>query len=151
MKTKIVAFLTIFFSLINAALFFPLTSLAQVVDPNEAIGTLDKPPGAAQLDVKAQAETGSDIGLMLLVSNIIKLMTIVMGLWALINFLMAGYKLITGQGDPGAMGKAQNQITLSVLGLVLIIATYTAVGIIGLLFFGDAGFILNPTVTGPTP
>lgn len=178
MKFKVAVFWVVLIGIFSAGLFFPTRSLAQGQgqdceggrcdpgltcnadlnicgpasdgnSPLNTIGTIEKPPGVAQFDAKAQTETGSSIGLIYFVSNIIKLVTIVMGLWALINFIMAGYKLITGQGDPGALGKAQSQITLSVLGLVIMIATYTIIGIIGLLFFGNAGYFLSPTIAGP--
>lgn len=108
-------------------------------------GNISPPPGVGLYDTRA----GGQIGLMYFISNAIKLATLVAGLWVLLNFVMAGYEFLKSSGDSAAYGKVAKRLTMSVVGLVIIIAAYAIVGVIGLLFFGDAGFILNPTIQGP--
>ncbi len=88
---------------------------------------------------------------MVFVSNILQFATLAAGLWTLFNFVLAGYTYITSSGDSSAHGKVKDKITMSVLGIVIIVASYTAAGIIGLVFFGRADYILNPTISGPGP
>lgn len=111
----------------------------------DAVGSIEVTPGIERFDTQA-----GGIGLMLFVSTLIRFATIIAGIWVLFNFILAGYTYLTSSGDAGAHGKVQNKITMSVLGLILIVATYTLIGIIGFIFFGDAGYILNPEISGPT-
>lgn len=114
--------------------------------PDDIFGNIDLPEGVAKYDAQAG---GGTIGLLGFFSNILNLFTIVMGLYVLYNFIMAGYLYITSAGDSGAHTKVKDKVTWSVVGLAVIVMAYTITGIIGLVFFGDAGFILNPTIIGP--
>lgn len=111
------------------------------------VGQIAPPPGTTEYNTKA----GQSIAIVFFISNLLKLATVVAGLWSLVNFILAGFKFLTGQGDPGAMSKVINKITMSVLGLILIIIAYTATAVIGLLLFGKADIFLNPQIPGPTP
>lgn len=106
-------------------------------------GEIKKPPGVAGFD------SGGGIGILAFVSAIINLLTIVAGIWVLFNFVLAGYQYITSSGDTSAHGKVRDRITMSVLGLIIIASAYTIMAVIGLLFFGNAAFFLNPTLSGP--
>lgn len=123
---------------------FVFALIAQAANnANNIIGKVDQPAGVAQYgDV-------SSGGLVLFVSNLIKLATIVAGVWVLFNFITAGYIYITSQGDTAAANKVKDQITSSVLGLVIIVVSYTAIALISFFLFGDAGYILSPKI--PTP
>ena len=114
----------------------------------DIFGTIEPPPG---VNSYIGESTLRGAGLILFVSNLIKVFTIVMGVWILINFLIAGYTYITSQGDTSAHGKVRDRLTMSVIGLVIIVSSYTISAVIGLVFFGDAGFILSPTISGPPP
>jgi hypothetical protein len=111
------------------------------------IGTIDEPPGVDLFNAKTGVADG--IGIVIFVSNAIRLFTVIAGVWVMINFLIAGYDYITSKGDASAHTKVRDRITMSVIGLVLIVGSYTIVGVISFLFFGDPGFILNPEITGP--
>lgn len=113
------------------------------------IGTIDTPPGVAQYQAAAEAETGADIGLIYFISNLIKIFAVVAGIWTLFNVVLAGYIYLTGSGDAGAHQKVQTQVTNSIIGLLLIVLSFTFGGLIGFIFFGDATFILSPRL--PTP
>lgn len=115
---------------------------------NDIFGTIDAPAGVAKYNTAALGETGSDIGLILFLSNIIRIATVVAGIWVMINFILAGWSYITSAGDSKAATDASAKMTNSLIGLAIIIGSYTLAAIIGLVFFGDASYILNPQITG---
>jgi hypothetical protein len=123
-----------------------LSTLLAEVDPNDIIGNVVPPAGVAVYNDKV-GENG--IGLLLFISNLIKLGTIVAGIWVMFNFISAGYIYITSAGDSSAHKKVSDQLTMSVIGLVIIVASYTIAGLLGLIIFGDPGYILNPQICGP--
>lgn len=115
--------------------------------PAEIVGTIEKPAGLAAFDLDAG---GADsIGLLVFISNLLKIGTVIAGIWVLFNVVMAGWMYITSSGDSNVHGKVRDQITNSVLGLIVIVSSYTIAALIGLIFFGRADYFLNPTI--PTP
>jgi hypothetical protein len=118
------------------------TLLAQA-DP-DVFGNVTPPPGVAAYDAQA-----GGIGLVLFASNLIRLGTIIAGIWVFFNFITAGYEYITAAGDTGSHKKVQEKLTMSVMGLVIIVMAYTVAGVLGLIIFGDASYILNPKICGP--
>jgi len=126
---------------------FPQTIFAGngggLADPGGAIGQIEKTPGLDRFDSQA-----GGIGLLLFISTLMRLATIIAGVWVLFNILLAGYTYLTSSGDSGAHSKVQNKVTLSIMGLILIVITYTVIGIISFFFFGDASYILNPVING---
>jgi hypothetical protein len=106
-------------------------------------GKIETPPGVELY----QAEVGGDdIAIILFISRMIQIATIVAGIWVVFNVFLAAYQYFASNGEASAHVKVKDALTMSVLGLGLIIASYTIAGIIGLLLFNDAGFILNPTL-----
>lgn len=119
--------------------------LAQI--PSDVLGKVEQPVGVAQYN----QNSASGIGIILFISNLIKVATVVAGIYVLFNIILAGYIYITAQGDSAAVNKVKDQITLSVIGLVIIVAAYTLIAVISFVLFGDAGYILNPVIRGPLP
>lgn len=76
-----------------------------------------------------------------LISRIIGVMTIIAGLWFLFQFVIAGYGYMTSSGDSKRMSDAYNKITSSLIGLVVIVAAYAIISLIGAILGFD---ILNP-------
>ena len=115
------------------------------VDNLEAVfGNVVAPQGVQQYNIAA-----GGIGILLFLSAILRVFTIAMGIFAMINFLLAGYDYINAMGNTQAHTKVKDRLTMTVIGLVLIVGSYTIAGIIGLVFFGNAAFILNPELVGP--
>lgn len=140
------AFFKLFPIVITA--FLSAAGLANAATPGADIfGSIVPPAGVSKYDAEA-AGSGGGLGLMIFFSNIVKLMTIVAGLWVFVNFLLAGWSIVTGSGDSGATKKAYDKILYSVIGLVIIVGSYTLIALVSLLLFGKADFILNPTITG---
>jgi hypothetical protein len=121
--------------------------LANLIADANIFGTVDPPPGIKQFNDKAGT---NGIGILIFFSNMIKLLTIVAGLWVFFNFISAGYTYITAQGDSSAHTKVKDQITMSVLGLIIIVAAYTIIALLSFALFGNPAFILNPVITGPS-
>ncbi|MDA1080002.1 MAG: hypothetical protein O2840_04930 [bacterium] len=112
---------------------------------NLGIGKIAVPPGVDKYQ-DAAAGSGATIGIMLFISMLVKFAMIVAGIWAMLNILLAAYQFFNNKGDAGQYQKVSQQITNTVMGLVLLMSLYTIVAVIGLIFFGDAGYILNPTL-----
>lgn len=88
-------------------------------------------------------------GLIVFVSNLIKLITAIGGLLLFLNLVLAGLKYIMSGSDPKAIQEAGSNITNSILGLVIIAASFIIIAILSLVFFGNPTYILNPTISGP--
>ena len=108
------------------------------------IGTVKPPPF---LDPTKYGDYTT--GITAFISNLLKLLTIVAGLWALINFLLAGLAFLTSSGDPKLVENAWKQIYMSILGLLVIVLAYALTALISYILFGDASIILHPKVYGP--
>jgi hypothetical protein len=91
----------------------------------------------------------SENGPLNLLSNVFQLVVVVAGLWALINLIFAGIQYIGAQGDPKAIESAWKKITLSFLGLLVIVSAFTIAAIVSALLFGSAGAVFHPQIYGP--
>ncbi|MEN8253606.1 MAG: hypothetical protein ABFQ62_04495 [Patescibacteria group bacterium] len=121
--------------------------VGKVYAADDVFGTLEAPQGVA--DYNQQAGGADAIGIILFASNAIKLFTVVAGIYVLYNFVRAGLSLVSGGGKSDKYSEATNKMTMSVIGIILIAASYTIAGLIGLIVFGDATYILNPKICGP--
>lgn len=88
-------------------------------------------------------------GLPLFLGNIFKTMAVAGGLFALFNLVTAGIDYISSQGDPESITKAQSKIYMSLVGMIIIVASYSLAAIIGKILFGDYSAILAPKIYGP--
>lgn len=117
-------------------------SSCTVNDPTSITGNVEPPQGVAEYNA------AGGIGILRFGSQIIFILNIIAGLFAMYNFLIAGLTYITTAGDSGAHNKVKDKLTYTFVGLALIVSTYTVGGLIGLIFYGDAGFLLNPQLQG---
>lgn len=88
-------------------------------------------------------------GLIGLMSNVFKTITIVGGLFMVINLVVAGFMYVSGGHDPKQTAAAWQKIYMSLIGLVLMVGAYAIAGVIGWILFGNPAAILNPTIYGP--
>lgn len=88
-------------------------------------------------------------GLVLFFSNILRLIFVVAGILAFVNFIIAGFQYMGAGGDSKELEKAWGRIWQSFLGLIIIIGSFAFAALAGQLIFGDANFILNPQIYGP--
>lgn len=109
------------------------------------------PPEAIQKYINAQACTGNAAacGLILFFNNLVKLLTVIAGLYAFINLILAGYAFMSAGGDPKAVEKAWAKIWQSLIGLLIIAGAFVLTAIFGWILFGNPAAILIPVIYGP--
>ena len=112
------------------------------MDTTSLIGTVKSPLPAAY-----QSVAGG--GLILFLTNILRLVFVVSGIFAFINLILAGFQFMSAGGDPKAVEKAWGKIWQSLMGLILVVGSFALAALFGYLLFGNAGFILNPQIYGP--
>ncbi len=108
--------------------------------PSSVVGTITNP-------LTYGSATGG--GLILFLTNIIRVFFVVAGILAFLNFIIAGFQYMTAAGDSKALQSAFDRIWQSLLGLILIMGSFALAALFGFLIFGDPGFILNPKIYGP--
>ena len=77
------------------------------------------------------------------VNNFIKIIIVAAGMFALFNFITAGYTFITSGGNPDKVEEAWNKILHSFLGLAVIASSFILAGIAGQLLFGNPTYFLQ--------
>ena len=87
--------------------------------------------------------------LILFLNNVIKLVIVVAGLFAFFNIIFAGYAFMSAGDDPKKMAAAWSKIWQSLIGLLIVAASFLLAAIFGYIIFGEWNAILNPTVYGP--
>ncbi|OGJ37488.1 MAG: hypothetical protein A2383_00490 [Candidatus Pacebacteria bacterium RIFOXYB1_FULL_39_46] len=108
--------------------------------------TEDVPLGGFTPPTDAYSE-GSDVGtgaltnLELFVSNIIGFLTALGALFFVVQFVIGAFQWISSEGDKGKLEKARNQMVHGALGMIIIIASYSIIGLLGSLLGFD---FLNP-------
>lgn len=82
-----------------------------------------------------------------LIQLIFNLMIMVGGLYALFNFILAGYAFMSAGDNPKGMESAWAKIYQTIIGLVFLVGAFLLASIIGLIIFGRADALLNPSIT----
>ncbi len=88
-------------------------------------------------------------GVGLFITNILRLFFVAAGVYALLNFIIAGYSYMNAAGDTKKLSAAWSRIWQSLIGLVIIVGSFAIASLFGYLIFGRADFILNPVIYGP--
>jgi len=107
------------------------------------LGSIDVPKGVDIIN----EQTDGGIGIIIFISNMIRFVIILGGIWTILNIFFAAYTYITGGGKSESHQKVRDRFSMSVIGLLLMIVSYSIAALIGLIFYGDANFILTPTLT----
>ena len=117
---------------------------AQEGEFDQLVGKVRVPEGVSLINT----EVGQDqIGILLFASKLIQIITVIASIWAVVNVILAAYQYLSGGGKAENHSKVNNILTMSVTGLIIIVATYTIAGLIGSIFFGNAMYIIKPTIT----
>ena len=120
---------------------FPARLFAQTAE-ELGLGTIEIPAGP---DIYQQ-RSGEEIGLIFFISAMIKVFTIVVGVYAAFNMFLASYHFFSLSGDAGGFQKAKDQFVQSTIGLLIIVLSFTLTGLVSYIFFGDPTFILSPKI-----
>jgi hypothetical protein len=115
------------------------------MDPSSIVGEVKNPLPTAYQGITA-AQGG---GLIHFLTNILRFVFVVAGMFAFINLILAGFQFMSAGGDSKAVEKAWGKIWQSLMGLILIVGSFALAALFGYLLFGDAGFILNPKIYTP--
>lgn len=127
-------------SLILNSLF--LIPVIPVRAQSSLFGDVDSPYAANLGDLCASGPT-------IFFGNIIKIMIVAAGLFAFINLIVAGFTYISSSGDPKATTAAWQKIYMSLIGLIIMVASFIAAILIGEILLGSPTAILAPTIYGP--
>ena len=88
-------------------------------------------------------------GLIVFLNNLIKLLIVGAGLFALLNFVLAGYGFLSAGGDSQKIGQAGAKIWQSLIGLLIAAGSFVLAAVFGQLIFGRWDAIINPSIYGP--
>jgi hypothetical protein len=90
-------------------------------------------------------------GLVMILSNLVKMVIVVGGLYAFWNLLTAGFTFMSAGGDPKAISKAWDKIWQSIVGLLIVAGSFVIAVIIGALIFGSANatILISPRIYTP--
>jgi len=136
MKKNISIFLIITF-------LFVLGIFRTMVYAQNPLGTVNPPPGPNQF------LNGNVGGLSLLISNLLKTAIAIAGLYAVVNFLLAGYSFMSAGGDPKKIADSWAKIYQTIIGLLFTVGAFVIAAMVSKLLFGDYGYIFQLRVFGP--
>lgn len=108
----------------------------------QVVGRID-PPGPVG------SYGGVEGGLGKFLNNIFMLLTVGAGIFALFNFIMAGYTYMGAKNDKEKIANAGAMIVNSLIGLLIIASAFVIAALAGQILFGHWDFILNPKIYGP--
>jgi hypothetical protein len=77
----------------------------------------------------------------IMISNTLGLLTVGAGIFFIFYFLLAAIGMIAAGGDSGKLNKAKDQMLHGALGLIIVVAAYAIIGLLGSVIGLD---ILNP-------
>lgn len=102
----------------------------------DIVGTI-KPPGTI---VDQPSQVGAFIG------TLIRFITVVAGLYALIQLILGGFGYVTSAGDKGKVQENTQRMLYAIIGLVTIGASFIIASLVGRLLFGPDFNILSPVL-----
>lgn len=79
-----------------------------------------------------------------LVSSIIGVMTVAAFIWFIFQFLIGGFNWITSGGDKAKLQSARDRITNSIIGLIVVVISWSMLSLAGQ-FFGIDFTLSNPS------
>lgn len=132
--------LSVLFTLIS---IFVVGVLATNVYAQNPLGTVNPPPGPNQF------LNGNVGGLSLLIANLIKTAIALAGLYAVVNFVLAGYSFMSAGGDPKKIEDAWAKIYQTIIGLVFTAGAFVLAAMVSRLLFGSYGYLFQLKVFGP--
>lgn len=88
-------------------------------------------------------------GLTQFLSNVVRLLIVAGGLFALFNIILAGYGFMGAGDDPKKMAAAWAKIWQSLIGLLFVAGSLVLAALFGWLLFRDATIFLKPKIYGP--
>src|SRR5438132_13045647 len=106
----------------------------------QIFGTIATPPALANFGDVSSGGLGKFLNL------ILKLLIVGGGIYALFNLILAGYAFLSAGDDPKKIEGATAKIWQTAIGLVFMAGAFVLAAIFGLLIYGKADAILNPSI-----
>jgi hypothetical protein len=78
-----------------------------------------------------------------LINIILRTLIVGAGIYAVFNFVLAGYSYLSAGGDSKQVQLASAKITQSIIGLTVAAGSFVIAGIVGQLLFGDPWYLLR--------
>lgn len=107
------------------------------------LGTIPQP---APLGGFGTVEGGA---LGVLLNLVFNLLIVIAGIFALFNFILAGYAFLSAGEDPKKIEGAWAKIYQSVIGLLVAAGSLILAAIFGQIIFGDATQLISPVIPVP--
>lgn len=79
-----------------------------------------------------------------ILSTIIGLITTIAGLYFIFQFMIGGFEWMTSSGDKTRLQKAQERMTHSLIGLIIVVASFALISIIARILGFQSFFLNNP-------
>lgn len=105
-------------------------------------GKIDTPAGLSNYASEPDAAIGQ------LLNVTVKTLIVGAAVYALINFILAGYAFLSAGDDTKKVQGAWAKIYQTAIGLAVAAGAFVLAAIFGQLIFGDPMFILNPQING---
>lgn len=109
-----------------------------------SLGTIGEGTGFGPFNNAFVTGSGPMAAVVKVVSTAIGFITICAGLYFMIQVMLGGFEWISASGDKGKLEKAQNRITHSLIGLIIVVAAFAIVSIIGTVLGLDI-LLTNPS------
>jgi len=90
--------------------------------------------------------TQGPIQLVNLISTVISFLTIIAGLAFILYFVLGAIAWITSSGDQQKLDAAKGQMTSAAIGLIIVVASYAIIGIVGRVVGLDILFLYTDPV-----
>lgn len=111
-----------------------------------------KIPGFLQRLIPANFQNVPGAGLIIFANMLLRVFFIVAGLYAVWNFIQAGWIFMSSGGDVKQVGMARDKILFSILGLLVMASSLVLAAIIGVIIFDDPTALIQPKLlVAPTP
>jgi len=85
-------------------------------------------------------------GLGQLLNLVLNLLVVAGGIYALFNFILAGYAFLSAGDDPKKVESAWGKIWQTAIGLVFIAGSLLLAAIFGWLIFGSPSYLISPSI-----
>ena len=105
-------------------------------------GKITPPPGTPSIGV-----SDPQTGLVKMINVGLTSLLIVAALYTLLNLILAGFMYVTSAGDTKKVSEANQRITYTVIGLIVIVAAPLIAIVMGIVAFGRWDAIINPEIT----
>jgi len=109
-------------------------------------GQVTPPPGVNAPGYQTGGIAG---GMAVFLNNIIKLLIVASGVYAVFNFVLAGYAFMSAGDDPKKIEGAWAKIWQTLIGLLFAVGAFVLAAVFGKLLFGDYNALLQLRVFGP--